>query len=193
MQPVDVGGGASERTVHENLDVGQVARLVETVQGIDDFLCSADGEGGDEQFAEALGAGVAHNQHQLLVGIVERGMQPVTVGRFGDDVVGIRERFRVGEDAFVVAAHVASVAERAGLAALLEGDVDGAAAQHMAGLNELYGDVRGDVKRQVAGYADELRHTLRRVLLGVDGLDGLLVHALFLLVELAGVGLLDAA
>ena len=63
----------------------------------------------------------------------------------------------------------------------------------MAGADELDGDLRGDGKRQQVGDADELRHTLGSVLLGIDGLDGLLPFAVFFLVELHGILFLDAS
>ena len=125
MQPVDVGGGQCQWTVHEALDVGQVAGAFQPVQGIDDLLRPADGEGGDQQLASAFGAGVLDNHHQLLLGLFQGGVQPVAVGGLGDDVVGIREGHGVGEYLLVVATYIAGVAQGARLVTLFAGDVDG--------------------------------------------------------------------
>ena len=43
MEAHDVGGGDAERAVDKDIDVGQEFGMLEAVEGIDDFLCAADG------------------------------------------------------------------------------------------------------------------------------------------------------
>ena len=71
--------------------------------------------------------------------------------------------------------------------------MDGAAAQHVARVDELHAEVGGDGKLQVVGDAGEVAHGLDGVAHVVDGFHGF--QALFgaFLVELDGIGFLDAA
>ena len=119
-------------------------------------------------------------------------MQPVTVGRFGDDVVGIRKRHGVRQDALVVTPHVACIAQRAVFSTLFESDVYGTATQHVAAVDELDGHLRGDIEMQSAWNADKGPHALHGILFVVDWFDRRFTHTLRLLVELPRIGLLDA-
>ena len=76
----DVGGVDAERAVDEDIDIGEQTFVAETVEGIDDFLGAADSEGGDDELAPLLGAGVEDGHEKFLLGIVEGGMEAVAVG-----------------------------------------------------------------------------------------------------------------
>ena len=80
VEAEDVGGGDGQRAVHEDFDIGEVALVLQFLEGIDDFLCAADGEGGDDEFPLSFGAGVADDEGEVGFGLVEGGVQAVAVG-----------------------------------------------------------------------------------------------------------------
>ena len=68
VQPHDVRGRDGEGAVDEHVDVRQQLAVLQTVEGIDDFLGAPDGEAGYDELALLLGAGVEHGHQQLLLG-----------------------------------------------------------------------------------------------------------------------------
>ena len=189
----DVGGGDAERAVDKDIDVGQEFGMLEAVEGIDDFLRAANGEGGDDEFAFLLGAGVEHGHEEFLLGILEGVVDAVAIGGFHDEVVDLREGFGVFEYVFAVSAYVAGVAQLNDAAAVAYFEVDTAAAQDVAGIVELDSHFALDVEGFVVGDTDETVHTLLCLLLGVDGFDGVFMLLLEFFVEGVDIGLLYAA
>ena len=193
MEAHDVGGGDAERAVDKDIDVGQEFGMLEAVEGIDDFLCAANGEGGDDEFAFLLGAGVEHGHEEFLLGILEGIVDAVAIGGFHDEVVDLREGFGVFEYVFAVSAYVAGVAQLDDAAAVAYFEVHTATAQDVAGIVELDSHFALDVEGFVVGDTDETVHTLLCLLLGVDRFDGVFMLLLEFFVEGVDIGLLDAA
>ena len=106
----DVGGGDAEGAVDKDIDVGEEVGGFESVEGIDDFLCAANGEGWDDEFAFLFGAGVEDGHEEFFLGVFNGGVETVAVGGFHDEVVDLGEGFGIFEDSFVVAAYVAGEA-----------------------------------------------------------------------------------
>ena len=193
MDAEDVGGSHGERTVNEDFHIRQIIFIFKGLQGIHNLLCTADGEGGNDEFAFTLRHRVFDDHHEVVFRLADGSVEAIAIGGFGDDVVGLREGFGIGEDGLAVPPDVAGVAERSLLTPFFDGDIDGAAAEHVAGVDELKLEVGGNVIEKMVGDADETAHAGHRILHGVDGFDrGEALESAFL-VELGGIGLLDAA
>ena len=183
MHPHNVGGGDSQRAVHKHVDVGQQLGVRKAVEGIDDFLRTSDSKRGDDELPLFLGAGVEHRHQQVLLGGVEGGVQAVAIGRLHDEVVNLRKRFGVFEDAFVIASDVAGEPQLDKTAAVFDFQVNAAAPQDVARIEEFDCHLTFDIEFLVVGHADKATHALLRVVLVVDRLYGRLAQRLAFLVE----------
>ena len=154
-------------------------------------LGTADSKGRDQQFAAVLGAGILDDEGQLLFSVVNGRVQAVAVGGFCDDIVGLRERLGIGQNAFVVAAHIACIAECAFASALLETDIYGTAAKHVSGIDKFHGKSLFDEKFVIVWPTGKQRHGVGGIFHGVNRLHRRQSLFAAFFVELDGIRLLD--
>ena len=102
-------GIRTHRRVHIHGYMRQAPVVVELVEHINDLLRTADGERGDEELAFAINAGVVHNAQELLFGHQILIVEAVTVGRFADEVVALREELRRWQNMTMLATDIAGV------------------------------------------------------------------------------------
>ena len=193
MQTHNIGGVDAQRAVDKHIDVGQQTFAAQTVEGVDDFLRTTDGERRNDELAFLLGAGVERSHQQVLLGGIERGVQTVAVGRLHQQVVNLRKRLGIFEYMLVVAPHIARKAKLDKAAALLDFQIHAGAAENMASIEELYRHLTLDVELLVVRHADETAHTGLCIGLGIDRLNRRQPLGGTLLVEGVRIRLLNAA
>src|SRR5262245_41994659 len=76
------------------------------MEKVNDRLRAADGEGGDDDLAAAVG-GTLHHVAKLIGGFVDWLVCVPAVSTFGDDEIRSRQRFRVVQDRQADAAEIA--------------------------------------------------------------------------------------
>jgi len=192
MKAKDFGGVDGEGAVDEGGDLGDQPLLLELVQEIDDHLCSADAEGGDDDLA-ATGDCVVHNFGELSLEVGAGGMEATAVGAFGDEVVARGEGVGISQDRHVAAADVAGEDEADGWFSV-GGEVfqfDRRGAEHVTGVVETGLEAARDPKSLTLGNGVEKRDGFDGILFGVEGADwGLALTGTFF-VEVLGIFLLD--
>ncbi len=94
MESEYIGGIDGQGAVDINVNPRQPFFIVEIIQGIDDFLGPPDAEGRDDEFPPFIDAGIDEDIQEFGLGTGPVLMQPVSVGRLGDQVIGLREGVR---------------------------------------------------------------------------------------------------
>ncbi len=123
---------------------------------------------------------------------VECRMKAVAVCRLHKQIVDLREGFGILENMLVVAAHVAGKAELDGAASVTYLEIYHCAAEYVAGIEELEGDLTFDIELLVVRHTDEALHAGLSILFGIDGFDGFESLFLTFLVESLRIRLLNA-
>ena len=102
-----LGGVDGQGAVHEHRDAGQLACVAQLVERVQHLLRLAHAEGGDDELALLLHAGMLHMPFQLRHGLGDGGMVPIAVGALADHDVGLRRGCGLRQQTVHVAAHVA--------------------------------------------------------------------------------------
>ena len=170
VQAIDFGRIHAQGAVHEDGHARQLPRQRQLVQGIDDLLRAADGEGRDDDLAFAL-EGFAHHLAHLGVGVGFWRMLARAVGALDLQVIHVLHRLRVAQDVVVAPPDVAAeeVAELAPVLADIQNHLR--RPQDVPGVAEGDRDAVGDRKRAVVVDADKLPDRLVGVRGGVERLD----------------------
>ena len=87
----------------------QAAVVIELIEHIYNLLGSTDGERGDEQLTFAINAGVFDHAEQLLFRDELFIVDTVSIGRFADEVIALREELRRRQDMTMQTTYVTGV------------------------------------------------------------------------------------
>ena len=141
------------------------------MEGINDLLRAADGEGGDDDLAFAL-EGLEHELADLGIGVGFGGMFARAVSALDLEIIHVFHGLRVAQNVVVAATDVAAeqVPEPAPVLADVQHHLRGA--EDVAGVAEGDGHAIGDREGAVVVDADELADGFVGIAGGVKRLDG---------------------
>ena len=169
----DPRGLDGERAVHIHREVtvspDQLA-LFDLPDKIQNLLCSANREGGDDHVSAAI-QGFLDTRGQLCHIIHPLGaVEPVAVGGFDHEIIRLLDMLRVLQDRLVGVAHISAEADFPSLSILLQPDLDGRGAQKVAYIRHADADGFVDLDRLAVGAGAKLFQDSLRVFHGVDRL-----------------------
>ena len=171
VETVDLRGVHAERAVHKDGDARQLAFFRELVQGEDDVLGTAYGEGGDDDLALLLD-GVFDEFQDFVIAARFGHVTAIAVGAFDLEEVHVFHRFGITQDIVIPSANIAGeeVAELLAVLTDIKDHLGGA--QNVTGILEGERDPIGDKHGAVVTEGHELVRGHLRILDGVEGFDG---------------------
>ena len=183
MSAENGSGVHGQGAVHEDLDLGQFAGGFQLIEHVHDLLRPPHAEGGDEEFAAFLHAGVFHDFQETLHFVRLQLVFAVAVGGFAEEVIAGRHRLGVAEDGAVRPADVSGEPEGGRRTVLaFNAQRHAGAAQDVARVAVLEVNVFGDPFPAVVGQADEALHGRFYVRPHVERLLGFTVLPVFFVV-----------
>ena len=137
---------------------------------IQNLLCSANREGGDDHVSAAIQS-FLDTRGQLCHIIHPLGaVEPVAVGGFDHEIIRLLDMLRVLQDRLVGVAHISAEADFPSLSILLQPDLDGRGAQEVAHIRHADADGFVDLDRLAVGAGAKLFQDSLRVFHGIDRL-----------------------
>jgi hypothetical protein len=134
----DVRDSYRHRAINESPQVGDFVFFEELCEEVDEFLCSLDGEGWDDDVAFSPCC-LVDDRSELSRDVFLWSVRPVAVCRFADDIVGLSDGAWVFENGHVMTSHVSREDDGSGFISDCDGEFKECRSQYVSGADEFDG------------------------------------------------------